>query len=241
MTYIGQSQNQNQHYFGSGTKIIAAMKLFGRKNFIKEIIEDDITTNDELNEREKFWIDFYQSYNPEKGYNISRGENKIIRKHSEEEKQKESKSMQGKIFKNTSSKYVGVYWDSSVKAWRSKIKYKQKNYDLGIYDIEENAALAYNHAAIDMYGEEANLNILNIDNFIPGEIRIKGKRVHCSSNFVGVDWDNSRKKWRSQIYYKHNTYFIGRFDREEDAARAYNEKALEMYGRNARINIIKED
>lgn len=37
------------------------------------IILDDSTTADELNEKEKYWINFYQTCNPNKGYNILPG------------------------------------------------------------------------------------------------------------------------------------------------------------------------
>lgn len=62
--------------------------------------------------------------------------------------------------KNSSSKYLGVRlcvdkrWTNEYKYWRAKIS---KN-DLGSFPSEELAALAYNKAAIQMFGEFANLN-----------------------------------------------------------------------------------
>jgi hypothetical protein len=34
------------------------------------------------------------------------------------------------------------------------------------------------------------------------------------------------------------TYFAGRFENEIEAAKAYNKKAIELYGENANLNIF---
>jgi group I intron endonuclease len=71
--YIGQEKNYNPRYFGSGIYLIRAIEKYGLENFTKEIIEDKIETKQLLNEREIFWIDFFDSRNPKKGYNIASG------------------------------------------------------------------------------------------------------------------------------------------------------------------------
>ena len=43
---------------------------YGKDLFCFEIIEDNVAQDDLLN-REQFWMDSFQSYNPQKGYNIS--------------------------------------------------------------------------------------------------------------------------------------------------------------------------
>ena len=60
--------------------------------------------------------------------------------------------------KNSTSKYLGVSFCKSTKKWRATIfkDYKQKS--LGRYNTENEAALAYNEAAIKEHGEFANLN-----------------------------------------------------------------------------------
>lgn len=58
----------------------------------------------------------------------------------------------------------------------------------------------------------------------------------CSSKFVGVSINNRRKKWLAQISYNNKPIHIGYFANEEDAARAYDKKALELYGENAKLN-----
>lgn len=60
------------------------------------------------------------------------------------------------------------------------------------------------------------------------------------SKYKGVSYDKSRSKWQSHIKdtktKKH--IFIGRFNNEQDAAIAYNNKASELHGEYARLNTI---
>jgi len=44
--------------------------------------------------------------------------------------------------------------------------------------------------------------------------------------------------WRARITYNNKTINLGDYKKEIDAAKAYNEKALELYGEYARLNII---
>ena len=62
-------------------------------------------------------------------------------------------------YKNTSSKYKGVYWDSSGdKKWIVRIRFKGKQIYLGMYFSEDVAARMYNLKAIELFGEFALLN-----------------------------------------------------------------------------------
>lgn len=56
--------------------------------------------------------------------------------------------------------------------------------------------------------------------------RHRKKLTNCSSKYIGVCFDKSRNKWLSscKIYYKKT---IGRFDTEEEAAKAYNAYIIE--------------
>lgn len=71
--YIGKhSQLENEsfiNYYGSGKLINAAIKKYGKNNFIKEIIE--VCEEEKLDEREKYWINYYNA--TKVGYNLSLG------------------------------------------------------------------------------------------------------------------------------------------------------------------------
>lgn len=69
--YVGRDKHNNPKYMGSGVLIILAFKKYGKENFIKEILEE--CNNNELDDREKFWIKELKSQDPKIGYNIADG------------------------------------------------------------------------------------------------------------------------------------------------------------------------
>jgi group I intron endonuclease len=112
--YIGKDVKNKKSYYGSGNLLKSAIKKYGKENFKKEIIEK-CSNNEELCEREKYWIKKLDATNHEIGYNISKGgiggipdlkvaeitKNKISaslknRKFSKEHREKLSKASKGK-------------------------------------------------------------------------------------------------------------------------------------------------
>lgn len=70
--YIGQDSNNNPNYIGSGLLLTKAIKKYGKENFKKEVLECCLDKQ-HLNNQEKYWISYFDSTNPIKGYNISEG------------------------------------------------------------------------------------------------------------------------------------------------------------------------
>lgn len=68
--------------------------------------------------------------------------------------------MNRKSNKGSSSQYKGVSWYKNGGKWRAYIKLNKKLIALGYYSKEEDAALAYNKKAIELFGEYAKLNIV---------------------------------------------------------------------------------
>jgi hypothetical protein len=58
------------------------------------------------------------------------------------------------------SKYLGVSFDKRRHKWTSSLTYKDKLINIGRFDSERDAALAYNKKAIELFGEFANPNNL---------------------------------------------------------------------------------
>ena len=59
---------------------------------------------------------------------------------------------------------------------------------------------------------------------------------NSSSKYKGISWNKQNKKWRGEIQKNKKRYGLGYFKSEIEAARAYNKKALELFGEYARLN-----
>lgn len=74
--YIGQRKYDKQgkwkEYLGSGIILSRAIEKYGLKNFSKEIIEE-CKTKKILNDREIYWINYYNAVESDNFYNIASG------------------------------------------------------------------------------------------------------------------------------------------------------------------------
>jgi hypothetical protein len=60
----------------------------------------------------------------------------------------------------SSSQYKGVIYDKTRQKWAAYIGVKYRSINIGRFENEEDAAIAYNVAAQFFFGEYANLNPL---------------------------------------------------------------------------------
>jgi len=134
--YIGQDKNNNPNYLGSGEKLKKAFKKYGKENFIKETLEVCLN-EDHMNEREVYWISFYNSRNKKIGYNISEGgkegDRKIgheivkngvynywVKKYGKEEADKRKKVKIEKIVKHNKENGTNLIKKGRYSIWLEK-------------------------------------------------------------------------------------------------------------------------
>ena len=64
----------------------------------------------------------------------------------------------------------------------------------------------------------------------------RSKLKNTSSSYKGVTWNKKNKKWEARISINGKVSYIGCFKNEEDAGRAYDEKARENFGEFCKCN-----
>lgn len=64
------------------------------------------------------------------------------------------------------------------------------------------------------------------------------KRENTSSVYKGVTFDKRANKWKAQIGINGKLIYLGLFDAEVDAAKAYNAKAIELFCEFANLNNV---
>jgi group I intron endonuclease len=135
--YVGQDSHNNLNYFGSGKYIYSAIKKHGKENFTKEII-DSAETKDELNEKEKYWIKFYNCKDPN-GYNLTDGgegfdlgENNIAKRPEIRQKIRNKRALQ--IITNETKKKISE--SLKGKSISEETKEKIRNTLIG-HDVSE--------------------------------------------------------------------------------------------------------
>lgn len=92
--YIGQHKSSrfDVDYFGSGVWFKKIFLANGKENFKCEILQE-CNSLEEMNDREKYWIEQYQSRNPEVGYNLAKGGEQIYSGCTDKERKLISKKI----------------------------------------------------------------------------------------------------------------------------------------------------
>lgn len=60
------------------------------------------------------------------------------------------------------------------------------------------------------------------------------------SKYKGVSWYKKYNKWATTVWHNNKKYHVGYFDDEIEAAKAYNQKAIELKGKRAKLNFEGE-
>ena len=81
----------------------------------------------------------------------------------------------------------------------------------------------------------------NLRNITPGQNQHnRRKQRGASSIYKGVTYYNAGRCWRAFLTCGKECYYLGQFDSEVEAARAYDYKAVEVFGEFARPNFPDE-
>lgn len=98
--------------------------------------------------------------------------------------------------------------------------------------------LKYNESADHIDCNTANNRRQNLRKCTDQQNHFNRSKNRGTSIYKGVCWIKKKNKWRSSIGYNGRTIYLGEYKNEIDAAKAYNKKAIELFGEFARINII---
>lgn len=82
------------------------------------------------------------------------------------------------------------------------------------------------------------LNIRTCSKSQNGQNKIPAKNAR--SKYKGVVWHERLKKWKAHIYLNRRDIYLGVYVNEQDAAKAYDTKAKELFGEFARLNFNGE-
>jgi hypothetical protein len=68
-------------------------------------------------------------------------------------------------------------------------------------------------------------------------VQNKRKQTGLSSRFKGVYWHKRDQKWMARLGHNGTTRFLGYFENEKDAAKAYDQSAIKTFGPFAKVNL----
>jgi AP2-like factor (euAP2 lineage) len=130
--------------------------------------------------------------------------------------------------------------------WFARIGVAGREIPLGGYSTQEDAARAYDSAALEHYGEHARTNFQDDGSPPPKRLtrsqsgHVAPKRRAAKSKYRGVTLVENlgplKKPWKAAITINGRTIHLGYFATEEEAARAYDARAIEVHGEFARLN-----
>jgi hypothetical protein len=136
------------------------------------------------------------------------------------------------------SLYHGVTWVESAdrySGWRAEIVRGRGHHVIGRFEDEREAAIAYDRVARAWFGDEAKLNFpdepwpaTSLED-LRAEQRARFKET-TTSRYTGVSWVESLSTWRAWIQVDGVLHFLGSYDDEVAAARAYDRKRWELRG-----------
>lgn len=227
--YVGQSNDIHRRYtehLRSGqpdkyahknerdinTPIHKAMQKYGIDNFALTILEE--CKEEELNEKEKYWIKYYQSNNKEKGYNLTEGGQETIgakgENHSQAKLTQDQVNEIKKLLKDnllTMTEIMNIYGVSKAaiclinrgKTWKDENEqYPLRPTDYGLRGIKNKKAQFTDDQIMEMRKKYS-------EGLKPKEIMSQYDTITSENTMYSIlygrsykhlpYWSNSKKEW----------------------------------------------
>ena len=134
---------------------------------------------------------------------------------------------------NSASKYQGVHFNKLNRRWMANIIISGKQYYIGTYHTEENAAADYARAMYKYRGwsggskpqqAEKKIDLTGVEE---QKLILKPNgKGNSSSKYVGVHFNKEDRKWRASIMISGKNHYIGSYHTEEKAAQDYARAAF---------------
>lgn len=131
---------------------------------------------------------------------------------------KSKNAANSKLARNNTSGWRGAWKDKKSNRWCAEIGSRENKVKLGFYETAEEAAIAYNHAAIERFGEFASLNdVPNWENTFPVSLK-RGDlpRSDSKSGYVRINFLKNINKFRAYSRTGKKVY-LGQFDTIDEA------------------------
>ena len=154
-----------------------------------------------------------------------------------------SKNM-GKMRHNKAG-YKGVSRTSTKNIrWQASICINGSSIHIGTYATKIEAAEAYDCVAIYYNGEYARLNFpdkIYTEDTIKSIVQSIENREPSANQYRGIEKHSKNGVWVARIRYNKKRYYLGSYKSPEEAAKAYDRKAIELLGDDAILNFQKEN
>ena len=228
--YVGKSINIEKRWKEHVRSLIAGnhrnnylqhvYNLLGLEIFEHKIIEECEKEN--LNERELFYVLKFKSKVPN-GYNLTDGGDGII-SPSDETRERLVKSKLGEknpMFGKTASDETLKKMSQSM-IGKNKGKHHSEETKAYLRTFVGEKASGFGKPRTEKFKEKLSKERMGTLNPSFGI-----KRIGLSSEYYGVCFDKHHEKWRVDVVFNNKKYYIGSFNVEEDAARAYDSFIIE--------------
>lgn len=205
-----------------------ADRLYTSKNKSSERIRFMVSMNSTSYDLKRLvWI--FHKRGIGKGFNIYNKSGDVFDNRIEnliKTKEKRNPKQRYQMKANSKTGFIGVYERGGK--YRAKIGKES----LGEYTSKQAAAWAYNIRAREVYGDSATIN--DVPEVDLSKYRSTRQKSLSKNKFIGVN------PKRNKFYAACKGEYLGTYESQEEAARAYNIAAYKHYGENAVLNDIHD-